>query len=311
MSDDTRDRVLAAVRELRYRPTALEQDQKAIRTRNLGVIVPDARRNPLVENVYLLHILDGILESAFVHSWSATLFVQRFWDDRGNAIRHRYDGRCDGLIIVAPQPVSEIAEALESLHKRGTPMVQIGSTPWLPDISHVDIDNVAAGRLAAEHLLALGHSKLAFVSLVPVHVASRERLDGFIQGAGSHEVMHFECGGSGPNFSEVARQILEMGDARPTGLFAWHDATALDLIRELEEVGLRIPDDVSVMGVDNAQAQVPAGIPLTTIDNPLHRIGFMAVDLLINQLEKDVLPQSIVLPATLIARASTGRPPQK
>ena len=309
MSEETRDKVLLAIRELRYRPTALEQDQKAIRTHNIGVILPDATARPISRSGYFREILDGLLEAAFFNRWSVTLFAQRTWDDVGNAVRHRYDGRCDGLILVAPQPETEMSEAMESLHKRGTPMVQIGTTPWLSDVSSVDLDNVAAGRLVAEHLIGLGHRRLGFVSWATIHVASHERMAGFfaVEGAESHT--HFAAGeGADRNLATVAQQLLEMGSERPTAVLAWHDGTAVELTEELFKVGLCVPDDISVVGIDDAPEATMFRVPLTTVPNPLPELGNIATKLLVDQLDRDVPPTSVLLPPTLIVRESTAPP---
>jgi LacI family transcriptional regulator len=93
VSTETQERVLATVRALKYRPTALEKNQKAILTQNVGVIVPDLTEGPLRRHNYFRNILDGVLESAALRGWSVTIFIERMWSfHRKNVERRRFGG---------------------------------------------------------------------------------------------------------------------------------------------------------------------------------------------------------------------------
>jgi DNA-binding LacI/PurR family transcriptional regulator len=227
------------------------------------------------------------------------------WDDVGNAVRRKYDGRCDGLIVVAPQPAHDI---VPSLHRRGEPVVQIGSSAWLSNISSVDIDNHEAGRLVAQHFLDLGHKRLGFASQIREQISASERYAGFCSVAGA----------STPRFLQdhdepveaVARRIVELGPQRPTAVMGWHDGTALPLVAEFRRLGLDVPGDISVAGVDNSWDARDVGIDLTTVDNPLHDIGVLAATMAIDRVLNPSLPSEIVkLVPVLIPRATTGPAP--
>ena len=297
----TREKILASIRALRYKPPAFEVNQKATTANNLGMIVPDMTGSPLRRHGYVRALLDGVLERAAMRGWSVTIFADTMWDDVGNAVRRKYDGRCDGLVIVAPQPDRDI---VPSLHRRGAPLVQVGSTPWLDDISSVDIDNVEAGRMMARHFLSLGHQKLAYATERREQVSSLERSIGFLEVAGKSGiklVMEREEGVAG-----FADRFADMGADRPTAMMTWHDGMSFRLLPELERVGIRVPQDLSLAGVDNSPEVEQANIRLTTIDNPIVQLGQMAADMAIDRvLDRSVEATVIKLAPELLVGDST------
>jgi DNA-binding LacI/PurR family transcriptional regulator len=316
VSPETRERVLAAVRALKYRPTPLEQNQKAILSQNLGVLVPDLTEGPLTRHGYFRNVLDGVLEAAALRGWSITIFVERMWDNVGHAVRRSYDGRCDGLIMVAPQPGNEI---IQTLHERGTPLVQVGSTPWLSNVSCVDIDNRAVGAMAARHLIGLNHRSLAYVGHEREPVSSVERREGFFQEAIRSGICEKQIAWlvvprrndiGGREGELVVQQLLEMREPA-TGLFCWHDGLGLPVSKELAKRGCRVPEHFSIISVDDAPESLAAVPPLTTFRNPLHEIGKRAAKMIIDRLVDGLDTAEIVRFAPdLIIRESTGPAPK-
>lgn len=299
----SRDRILASIRTLRYKPPPFEVNQKTAIANNLGIIVPDLFEHPLVRNSYAHLLLDGVLERAAFHQWSVTIFVATMWDDVGNAVRRKYDGRCDGIIVVAPQPSHDI---VPSLQRRGEPVVLIGTTAWLDHISSIDIDNFEAGKLIAEHFLQMGHRRLGYVAHFQDQVASQERFAGFQSVAGK-DVPKFVSDDS-ETLPDLAKKLRDMGPERPTALMAWHDGMAIRLIQALRNVGVQVPGTISIAGVDNSWDAADAGIELTTIENPLHDIGLRAASMAIDRVLDPSLPSEIVrLPSKLIPRATTAK----
>jgi LacI family transcriptional regulator len=307
VGQDTRERVLAAVRQLRYRPPALEDKQKAILTRNLGVIVPDITKNPLLQHGYFCNVLDGVLEAALFRGWSTTIFAERMWDDLGHAIRRSYDGRCDGLVVIAPSVNSDLVTFLQ---QRGTPMVLVGTTATLEGVSSVDIDNVAAGATVAQHFLDLGHRRFAFLGRNRLTASSLEREQGFrtallAAGIPARDIHHFSHEEYG---EDVASAVLAMREeVRPTAVLGWHDNSAIQAIRIFREHGLRVPEDVSVMGIDSSPESALCEPPLTTLRQPLPNLGKRAANLLIDKVEDHTHPDEVVrVSVEFILRRSTA-----
>ncbi len=315
VSPETRERVLASVRKLRYRPTPLEHNQKAISSQNLGVVVPDFALGTLHNNRYFRDILDGVLEGAGAKGWSITIFLQNVWADVGLTVRRSYDGRCDGLIIVAPQPGHEL---VQTLYERGTPVVLVGSTPWLSNISLVDVDNASVGAQAVQHLVALNHRRLAYVGHEKEQVSSIERREAFfaeaLRAGIPREDIHWISIPRMESEEAVGRaavqQLLSLRHP-PTGLLCWHDGLATHVVRELKRSNLTVPGQVSVVSVDDAEEAALCDPPLTTFRNPLVEIGKRAAKMLIEKLtEANDATEFVRFGPELIVRQSTGPAPE-
>jgi LacI family transcriptional regulator len=314
VSAETRERVLASVRTLKYRPTALEKNQKAILSQNLGVLVTDLTEGPLTRHGYFRDILEGALEASAMRGWSVTIFVQRMWYDVGQAVRRSYDGRCDGLIMVAPQPGNEIVQILQ---ERGTHLVLVGSTPWLSNVSCVDIDNAAVGQQAARHLIDLKHRRLAYLSHGWEQVSSIERREAFFQEAkkaGIGDVTHIAVtrSESVKTDAEIIVDRLTSERTPPTGLFCWHDGLGAPLVAELSKRGYPVPEKFSVISVDDAPEATEVTPQLTTFANPLREIGKRAAKMIIDRLTESRETTEIVrFSSELIVRESTGLAPSQ
>jgi LacI family transcriptional regulator len=235
------------------------------------------------------------------------------WSDVGLAARRSYDGRCDGLIIVAPQPGGEIVEALQ---KRGIPLVIVGTTAWLPGVSSVDIDNRQVGEAAARHLVSLGHRTIAFCDHEPEQVSGIERHAGFVAaaravGLSDEDVLYVgvPIPEADPHYGAVAWDRLLGQARRPTGILCWNDGLALALLRSAAGKGIKVPEDISIIGVDDIPDGETSSPALTTFRNPLSEIGRAATTLLIELLgEQSDRSEIVRFPSELVVRGSTARP---
>ncbi len=298
-----KERILASIRELRYKPPALAATHQSL-AHNIGLIVPDLTEQPLRRHSYIHMLLDGVLEGAAFRGYSVTVFAMTMWSEVGLAVRRKYDGRCDAVIVAAPQPNPVF---VQSLILRGAPVLQVGTTAWLDDVSSIDIDNVAAGKMIAQHFLDLGHKRLGFVAIEHDQVSSRERYEGF-RSVGGAAVTRFVMPHD-ETFAHFAHMYAQMGIDRPTALMCWHDGLAIPLIPALREVGLQVPEDVSVVGVDDSYLAEVNGVQLTTVPNPLREIGLMAAKMAIDRILDPSMPAEIIkLPQRLIDRGTTAPP---
>ncbi|HEY0866464.1 MAG TPA: LacI family DNA-binding transcriptional regulator [Fimbriimonas sp.] len=312
VSDETRDRVLAAVRELRYRPTALEDRQRAILTKNIGFLTSDLATSPITRNAYFGLILNSVLETAALRGYSTTIFVERMWDDIGHAIRRSYDGRCDGVLLLAP---SVDSDALRTLWERGTPLVSIGTTVNLPGVSLVDIDNETAAATLTRYLQNLGHRRIAFVGGSVVGTSALERARGYVgamieAGATDEEVCVVNTRGISDDANgvatsveahrparhahryydvvglgqAVARFVVESAMPDVTAFVCWNDGVAREVIAGLKRKGVRVPDDVSIVSFDDSADATSERPCLTTMRQPFHQIGKTAVGVLLDRI---------------------------
>ncbi len=309
VSLETRQRVLAAVRELKYRPTALEKNQKAIRTQNLGVMVTDITKNPITRHGYFREVLDGIMEGAMFRGFSVTIFAEKLWDDLGLAVRRSYDGRRDGLIVIAPSTENETVAVLQ---ERGTPLILIGATATRPGVSSVDIDNEQVGIIAAKHLLDLGHRSFAFLGDKTIVVSALEREVAFrnqllAEGIPAERYRANWMRDGGLLIPDLVRSWRGQGSARPTGFLIWHDAMAASFIEACRSEGIDIPEDLSIVGVDDSPEGLTCEPQITSVPQPLHLIGKRAANILIDRLAEPDLPDEVVrFSVELTIRGSTG-----
>jgi LacI family transcriptional regulator len=213
----------------------------------------------------------------------------------------------DGLIVSGPR--SDDPSLLELL-RDGFPVVLQGS---LPDVSvqSVDVDNVAGARGAVEHLLSLGHRRIACITNAPlVYTAAQERLAGYTEaltaaGMDCDPILITEADFDAPSGHLAMARLL----ARTTfdAVFVASDVVALGAIGALREAGKRVPDDVSIVGFDDIPLAAYFDPPLTTVRLPAFELGQAAGRALVERLADRAIPHRTLLPTELIVRGSTSR----
>lgn len=310
VSAETRDRVLAAIRDLRYRPPAMEDRQRALLSKTLAVIVPDLQALPLRHNEYVSDVIDGVLQETIHGGWSATIFAERVWDDVGQSIRRSYDGRCDGTIVIGPGLGSPLVEGLV---ERGVPVVLVGTTAWLKGCSSVDVDNVAVGVRAAEILLEAGHSTFAYIGPGARIVSSSEReraFRGTLVKCDVHpsRVMTFHVSMTQESIAADVDAILESG---VTAALCWNDDYAARFAAHCRSLGLSLPERFSLIGVDDGQQALESIPRLSTFRQDRFALGRMAAELLVD-LVRDPSHGDVIRRETpeFIPRESVAAPPR-
>jgi LacI family transcriptional regulator len=329
MSEQTRERVLAAVRELRYRPTAFEQREGKTATKNLAVVAVELTHQPIVSNNYYGYVLDGIVESSALRGYSVTLFVERMWDEDGHNIRRNYDGKADGVIFIAPDITSE---TVPQFVERGSPIVVVGTTWTSGGVSTIDIDNHSGGELVTQHLIDLGHRRIAYIGFHRRNCSSLERCEGYrraLHKAGisfDRRLVTFRTGASQPEFPSDPASVdyfVFMGDYPanamdhlfalsdpPTALVCWNADIAISCSERLSRQGISVPNQVSMVCFDDHWRVWENDPPLTTVRQPLQAIGRRAAAILIERaIEPSHPDEHVRYEPELIVRSSTGPAP--
>lgn len=222
--------------------------------------------------------------------------------------------RVDGVIL--PPPICFNKRVLDSIRKIGIPCVRIAGTPSTGFDLRVSIDNYAAGYEIADYLIGLGHENMAIIKGPEISVASALRYDGFVAAMRSHGIAIRESNVAIGDFDlesgyRCAMQLLSQED-RPTAIFASNDEMAAGLLAVVQELKISVPDELSVVGFDDATIAHSVWPGLTTIRAPLQAIGEEAVQLLagyIRQKRDDpdgLKPLAKTLPYEMILRNSTG-----
>jgi DNA-binding LacI/PurR family transcriptional regulator len=302
VSDQRRQAVLEAARELGYRPNILARNLASRRTMTLGVMIND------LHNPFFAEAVDGIQARSEQAGYQLLLATERTGKSgRTDAIETFLRFRVDGLILTGPRlPTAEIRAAA-----RSCPTVLLGRTLRSPEVDTVNSDERIGARLAVQHLADLGHRQIAHIdggrgAGGPPRRAGYERA---MRELGLEQSIRIVAG----NFTEEsgvegAQELLTSGDA-PTAIFAANDLTAVGALDRAEDLGFDVADDLSIIGYDNTAIAATHHMSLTTIDQPREAMGRIAVDLLLERLDKprSAAVRHVVTPA-LVTRSSTGRP---
>ncbi|BDI32522.1 HTH-type transcriptional repressor PurR [Capsulimonas corticalis] len=314
---ETRERVLAAMRDLNYRPVSARQSSSAKRTNTVGVIFPSFGGR-LVDLPYYNYLIDGILFVAIQSKWNTLLFNCETWEDAHQSLRSYCDGSCAGLILIGPSPMGDLVVALK---ERGIPFILINTGTQQSDISSVDIDNEAAAVQAVRYLIDEGHRRIAMLPGAAGHDSTQLRVRGFrraLTEAGLKYREEWVMPGeyseeSGYQRTHLLLQAESHPSKRPTALFCGNDLVAQGAYQALAERNISVPDDMSVIGMDDQLFARTMNPPLTSIRQPLQEIGERALTILMAQIDqgavKDRTVRKVLLPVELVRRRSVA-PPQ-
>lgn len=311
VSEEKRLRVLQAARELNYTPSVLAQAMVTGNTHIIGVIVGDTA------DPYFASIVRGIEDVARAHRYLVIVCNS----DRDPEVELSYmvtlnSYRADGVIFAggglnAPKYLQGMDFLLNKFRDRGAVCVSLGKHRF-PNFS-VRVDFKAVVQDAVEYLIELGHHKIAYISGPTVLVTSEERFKGFVAGLEKKGVpLDESCLLDGDFTYESGRRasdwIMKM-ESRPTAILASNDLMAVGCIAGLREHGVRVPEDISVMGIDDIPFARFIDPPLTTVSIPLYELGKIGMESLL-EIRKGLLSNTgeVVLAHHLVVRKSTGKP---
>ena len=297
---DTREKVLAAIRQLAYRPNAAARALVTRRTHTLGVISTDSTLyGPAM-------MLDGIERAAqdgyFVLIASLPALDRRSVTDTVD----RFLGHAvEGMIVIAPR-TSAVA-ALSHVPSE-VPLVAIGCGTRAP-LTSVAVDNAGGAYTATKYLLGLGHETVYHVAGPSNCLDARERIDGWraaLREAGVHEPDVIVGDWSSRSGFATGQKLARMTDV--TAVFCSNDTIALGLIRALTEAGRRVPEDVSVVGFDDMPEAGYFLPPLTTVRQDFSELGRRALGSLVERISGGDPGRHVRVPPELVVRASAAPP---
>ncbi len=306
---ETRRRVLEAAAELGYRPHAPARQLAVGASRTLGLVLLQRPEQIAVDGL-LAETLRGL--GAAAQAAGYRILVE---PDGPGGLSYREllaAGYVDGLVVSGPRSDDP---GLEELARAGYPIVVQGSAPDARCPS-VDVDNEAGARRAVEHLLELGHVRIACITNAPLEFTSAaQRLAGYraaLRAAGVEpEARHVAEAAFDPESGAAALERLLDADPELTAVFVASDVVALGAIAAARARGRRIPDDLSVVGFDDVPLAAHFDPPLTTIRVPAHDLGLTVGRALIDRIARRPVPERTLLPIDLVVRGSTGPPPRR
>ena len=306
VSEATRLRVQQAIQALDYVPSALARSLKSNRTHTVGMMIPNN------SNPYFAEIIRGIEDTCYVAGFNVILCNSD--DDplkQATYVRLLSEKQVDGLIVLSS---GSDVELLDTLRTARMPRVLVDRE--IDDLAAdlVEVNHEAGGFLATQHLLQLGHRRIACIAGPLALSSARQRVQGYrraLQEAGAAadddllRCADFTSAGGHAAMSALLEAGAERG--RPSAVFACNDLMAIGAICAAAAKGLRIPQDLSVIGFDDIALAAYSNPPLSSIVQPKHQTGELAARLLLERIaQPDRAPQRAILQPTLVVRQSTG-----
>lgn len=307
ISKETRERVIQAAQQLGYVPNAAAQALASRRSQIIGLILT---RNPhhISSDAFLNQILDGLISAAHEHSIRLLIDIVEAQHQRKAYLELVRAKRIDGLILSGPRFDDE---ALLYLQQDHFPTVLMGQVPDTEFFS-VDVDNFSAAQQAVEHLVSLGHQRIACITNArPTYTASAERLNGYRQVLERHGLSYDETlvrhGDFNPESGYQQMKSLLSLPVPPTAVFVASDVVAIGAKAAIVEGGMRIPRDIALVGFDDVPLARYLDPPLTTVRLPASELATHASQMLIQIIQGEMpIEKVVLLESQLIVRKSCG-----
>ncbi|MFV9568200.1 LacI family DNA-binding transcriptional regulator [Thermoanaerobacter mathranii] len=301
VSEETKERVLKAIKELNYHPNLLGRNLRRAETRMILALMPN------VSNPFYARVVKGIEDVAHKNGYNVMLCNTDSDINREKAYLELLKNRlADGVIFMAPVMSKEEL----TLIGQNYPVIQCCEYIEGAGVSYVSIDNFSAAYKAVRHLIGLGHKRIGMISCENELVSTKQREAGYRKALEDSGLEFDEKLMKYGDYSfksgvRAAKQLLAM-EERPTAIFAISDIMAIGAIRAIKEEGLKVPEDIAVVGFDDISFASMYDPMLTTISQPKYDLGCVAMELLIKHISgKLEEPQRIFLEHELIIREST------
>ncbi len=303
--EETQKRVLEAAQQLDYRPNALARGLVGKRMNTIGVVL--SHWTAPQASPFVLGALLGILALNGSRKQNTMLFNVDYWKWE-ESLPEMCDGRCDGVLLMVPPEDCPLPQALL---QRKVPCVLMSARDPAAQAPSVDVDNVRGALQMINTLLQMGHRRIAYVGDPHIQESAsgfaRERREGYRQAmlaAGVYDPTLDDLSG------EAAALVALRSAQPPTAFFCLYDGLALRLLEQLHHQGVRVPDDVSVAGFDDITFAAMSRPALTTVRQPIHRLGERAAEILLASIDGAIpAGHRELLPTEVVLRESTA-PPQ-
>lgn len=309
-AEETRARIFAAIDQLGYLPNGAARSLKTGRSRMIGVLLAD------IEHPYWNTVLGGVNEVCSRLGYGA--LVSSAGEDPNVEDSYLRMFRSQQVAGILLNPTQADEKTIARWAKLDLPVVMLDRTlPGLP-FALVAADNAAGVRAATQHLLHLGHREIGFVSWrLGAYANRRERLDGYLQALqdASIETRANTIAFADVGWQDGVRASLELLDRadRPTAVVSGNAMLNLQVLAAAKHLGLRVPEDLSVVGFDDSPWDDLVDPPLTTVATPARDIGVVAAELLLENTDKgaSILGVERRLPTRLVIRQSSTHPPSR
>lgn len=302
ISEETRRKVWQAAEQLGYEPNELARSLRSGQSHNIGVLVPN------LFNMHYMEMLDSIERELTEQAYYVTLVVSNFDPERERScFRSLFQQRLDGLILM-PTYWEQMPEEMSMLASLARPAVFL--TPGIVDHDSITSDMRSGADAMMDHLLALGHRRIAFVNGVARGQLTEHRQSAYRSKLASANIalddrLFVNCGHTMDSAYEAVSHLLDLADP-PTAIWTINDFLAVGARRAIYDRGLRIPNDVALAGFDGTALAAQMAPPLTSVYIQGREIGKLSAQMLLNRVEEPGAdPVAVVMDTRLLTRAST------
>lgn len=303
LSPDTRERVLHVIRELGYRPNVAARSLLSGRSFTLGLVIPD------LKNPFCVDIADGVQAAAREAEYHVLLYdTSESVELEAQSVRLLHERRVDGIILCSSRlPDDRLAELIQGVG----PVVLVNRWANAPDVTQIGADYVQGASLATRHLLELGHRRIGVLTLAVETANSQAKLRGYqeaMQQAGLAVTPSLVARTTNSTEGGVAGAdwLLDQADP-PTAIVSYGDAVAIGVLHACHRRGLRVPEDVAVIGFGGSEITAFLEPPLSTVQIENRAMGYQAVRLLLDRVGAPAAAASLVrTEPRLVVRASTA-----
>ena len=302
VSKEKRDRVLKVVNELNYKPHMVASQFRTKETRTILVIIPD------ISTPFFSEVLRGIQHSAANNGYKVII-----GDSENNVEKEKefidllLQKQADGVILLTARMEQK---SLEIISNQFPTVIACEYSDGL-DVATVSIDNISSSRKVTEHLIEMGHRRIAHIAGPMEVILSRDRIKGYRQALMTEEIPIDPAYIQEGDFSiqsgyEQMMKLLSL-ELPPTAVFAFNDELAIGAIKAVRDSGKHVPNDVAIAGFDNITISSYLSPEITTIDQPKYDIGKQAMSLLLKLMNGEQLDRKkIVLDDELLIRESSS-----
>jgi DNA-binding LacI/PurR family transcriptional regulator len=311
ISEKTKERVREVMDQLGYHPNFIARSLASQSTRAIGLVMPSST-DVVFQNPFFPTVLSGLSEGAHSKQYALHMTTGKTEDEIFDGVVAMVQGgRVDGVVLLYSKVEDRV---IAYLRERDFPFVVIGK-PFKDDenISYVDNDNFKAGKEVTEHLIQLGHDRIGFIGGNLDLVVTVERLLGYekaLRNSGISLVDEYIVNDEFLRESgQDAVKVLLSLEKPPTAMVVADDLMALGVLNKLDELGITVPDDISIVSFNNVLIAEMARPPLTSVDINIFDLGYQATKSLIQKIENPGEPiKRIIVPFKIVPRFSCGQP---
>lgn len=306
VKDSTRKTILDLIHQINFQPNLAARGLAVGRTNVLGLVIPMGV-GVLFSDPFFSLFIQGVSSACYVQDYSVMLWLAEPEYERRTIRQILYNGLVDGVIVASALNNDPIVDALA---ENSLPFILVGRQTNRRGINVIDVENRQGAYLAVSHLFECGYRRIATIAGPQNRIAGYDRYQGYLDALNEHrQAVNSDLTVYG-DFSESSgyEAMRTLIGRHPDAVFAASDTMAIGALRALREAGIRVPEDIGVSGFDDSPTAASTTPSLTTMRQPIHKLGTTAAEKLIEiiRLAPDQ-PLEIILPVELIQRQSCTR----